>query len=89
MTTAPSDMRKATGMLPWAGGLSAFCAGNRLSALVAAVDAALAGRRLTAEKGIAAANPRADGRSVGCRSEHGVVAQRPPAANKTARGDRV
>src|SRR5258705_12207855 len=60
MITAPSDMRKATGILPRAGGRSGFgVAGNPLpSAPVGTlIDAALAGSWLAAEKGIAAAIP--------------------------------
>src|SRR5437773_2626100 len=47
ITTAPSEIRKATGILPWAGGLMDF----------ASVEPELAERSPTAENAIAAIKP--------------------------------
>src|SRR5713101_2177799 len=55
MITAPSEIRKATGMLPFAGGLSGF-ASVRGSSLYAAHHTAAEAAR---ENGIAATNPNA------------------------------
>src|SRR5205814_2897188 len=58
--TAPSETKKATGMLPWAGGLIEFALGAVLlpsKLLVASAGAELAERSPTTESAIIATNP--------------------------------
>src|SRR6266446_6448094 len=60
MITAPSEMRKATGILPWAGGLSGFVLTAGLfpsEPLVASTGRGLAESSRIAERAIAAIKP--------------------------------